>query len=173
MSRWALLLRGVNVGGLTIVMSELRSLLTGIGTGGVTTWLASGNVALDWPGDGESLADAASAALAARYGRPVRLVVMDFDELADVVAHCPFVADPQEHRYVIVCEDDDVATRLVRHAVPGDGPVEEFSARGRVVYWRCPKNSTLTTPFARHQARFTDRARTTARNLNTLEKMLR
>ena len=47
MTRYAALLRGVNVGGITMKMADVRDALTADGFAGVTTILASGNVLLD------------------------------------------------------------------------------------------------------------------------------
>ena len=46
------------------------------------------------------------------------------------------------------------------------------SATGRIVYWRCPKGSTLDTPFSKLTSAKKYKAATTTRNLNTVEKML-
>ncbi len=50
--------------------------------------------------------------------------------------------------------------------------MERVVAGEGVIYWRCPVGSTLTTPFAAVLAHRRLRARTTTRNLTTLEKMV-
>ncbi len=50
--------------------------------------------------------------------------------------------------------------------------MEKVSAKGRIVYWRCPKGSTLDTPFSKLTSAKKYRVATTTRNLNTVEKML-
>lgn len=47
MTKYAALLRGVNVGGITMKMADVRDALETAGFAGVTTVLASGNVLLD------------------------------------------------------------------------------------------------------------------------------
>ena len=49
--RTAALLRGVNVGGVAMPMADVRARLTEAGAGDVRTFLASGNVVFDTPGD--------------------------------------------------------------------------------------------------------------------------
>ena len=44
MMRWAALLKGINIGGKKIPMSELTALTEGLGYNDVKTLLASGNV---------------------------------------------------------------------------------------------------------------------------------
>lgn len=46
MTKYAALLRGVNVGGITMKMADMRDALETAGFAGVTTVLASGNVLL-------------------------------------------------------------------------------------------------------------------------------
>jgi uncharacterized protein (DUF1697 family) len=50
--------------------------------------------------------------------------------------------------------------------------MEKVSADGRTLYWRCPKGSTLDTPFSKLSSAKRFRELTTTRNLNTVEKML-
>ncbi len=173
MTRFALFLRGVNVGGVTITMAPLRALLTEIGAEHVRTWLASGNMALDWAGDEHSLLATALPSIDERFGHPVQAIMLPFDELPGIVASCPFAPDPDHHRYVVLCESEQVVDALVSGAPQLDASVEQVLPDGRVVHWRCPKGRSLTTPFAAHQARFPQRTGLTVRNLNTLERMVR
>lgn len=173
MTRFALFLRGINVGGVTITMAPLRALLTEIGAGEVRTWLASGNVAMDWAGDDRDLLAAVLPAISERFGHPVRAVVMPFDELAAVASACPFAPDPDHHRYVLLCEAAEVVSSLLSGAPALDPSVEQIAGKGRVIYWRCPKGGSLTTAFATFQGRHAARDRFTVRNLNTVERMLR
>ncbi|MFT8396206.1 DUF1697 domain-containing protein [Propionibacterium sp.] len=172
MTRYALFLRGINVGGIKVAMAQLREVLAGIGGTTVKTWLASGNVAMDWDGDARSLWVAAQRAVGERFGYEAHLVVVNFDSLAGIVSSCPFDADPGHHRYAIICDDQTAAASLASAAPDLDNSVEQIAQKGAVVYWRCPKGSTLTTAFARHQAGFAGRSAFTSRNLNTLEKMV-
>ena len=48
----------------------------------------------------------------------------------------------------------------------------EVAADGPVVYWRCPRGSTLATPFAKVLARRAYQAVTTTRSRTTVEKMV-
>ena len=49
MTRYAALLRGINVGGINIKMADLRSTFVDLGFENVKTVLASGNVLFDSP----------------------------------------------------------------------------------------------------------------------------
>ena len=90
MTRYALLLRGINVGRAhRIGMADLRELLQAEGHGVTRTLLQSGNVVLDSALPDSELARSVEQALERRFGFPVRTVVRTRDELLDVVARDP------------------------------------------------------------------------------------
>jgi uncharacterized protein (DUF1697 family) len=85
------LLRGINVGkARRIAMADLRVLVAGLGHGNVRTLLNSGNVVFDaaYAGTGR-LTRELEAAMAARYGFAVKVVVISAADLAAVVDENP------------------------------------------------------------------------------------
>jgi uncharacterized protein (DUF1697 family) len=165
--RVALLLRGVNVGGVTVRSADLRSALTDAGLGDVATVLASGNAVVTAESAGLA-ATAAETALEARYGRRIRVLGMAIDELREVVDAYPHGEDDDHTPYVVFELDAGVVTELAA-LEPGEG---EAIARGDgVVHWSNPKGTTLTSPFAKALER-TAKDRVTTRNLRTLRKVL-
>ena len=95
MPRVAVLLRGVNVGGHNrIAMTDLRSLLTGLGCRDVQTYLQSGNAVVEAPAAG--LAELVERALADELGLHVRVLTRTAAELDAVVAGNPFEPDPKQ-----------------------------------------------------------------------------
>ncbi|WP_263731367.1 DUF1697 domain-containing protein [Cellulomonas sp. SG140] len=91
---YAALLRGINVGGnKKLPMAELRSLLTDLGHGDVRTYLQSGNAVFTSDHDDEeALATRLRAAIGARFGFDVEVLVRDHDYLKAVADACPFPA---------------------------------------------------------------------------------
>ncbi|UOE20971.1 DUF1697 domain-containing protein [Thermobifida halotolerans] len=97
MTRYAALLRGVNVGGHRKVrMADLRALLSGLGYDAVATLLQSGNAVFTAPDQPEErLATAIEERVAAELGMRVTVVVRTAEALARVVEDLPFpVRDP-------------------------------------------------------------------------------
>jgi uncharacterized protein (DUF1697 family) len=94
-STYAALLRGINVGGRNKVpMAELRTLLAGLGLGGVRTHLQSGNaVFTSQDDDAEAVRALVEGAIEERFGFRVGCVVRDGAYLRAVVDGCPFPAD--------------------------------------------------------------------------------
>lgn len=169
--RVALLLRGVNVGGVTVRSADLRALLADAGLGDVVTVLASGNAVVTAT-DAPAATEIAEAALAAHYDRRIRVLGISIDALAAVVADYPYVEDNDHTPYVVFELDAGVVAELEEFE-PGDGEAitaRDSDSRG-VIYWSNPKGTTLTSPFAKALER-TAKDRVTTRNVRTLRKVL-
>lgn len=165
--RVALLLRGVNVGGVTVRSAELRELLETAGMDDVATVLASGNAVVTTT-DAVSATAAAETALEARYGRRIRVLGITIDALAAVVADYPHVEDDEHTPYVVFeLEPGRVAELAALEAGAG----ESIALGDGVLHWSNPKGTTLTSPFAKALER-TAKDRVTTRNLRTLRKVL-
>ncbi len=169
--RFAMFLRGVNVGGVKVPMADLRARLNDLGLVGIRTWLASGNVVFDSDQPATTLAPRIEAELSRCFGYDAHVLLFTYDSLAGIVAGCPFEASADHHRYVIFCADQAVVASLTAAAAEV-GASSDVMAGNAVVYWLCPKGSTLTEGFSGVLAKARYRATTTNRNLNTLEKML-
>ncbi len=90
------LLRAVNVGGVTLQMTELRALLEGLGLHHVRTYLQSGNAVFDAADDEppSALASAIALRIQRDVGPRVGVLVLTGDALNDVVTANPFLAEP-------------------------------------------------------------------------------
>lgn len=173
---YAALLRGINVGGSRKVpMAELRTLLEGLGHGGVRTYLQSGNaVFASDHGDEDSLAEELAGALAERFGFTVDVLVRDHAYLRAVLDACPFpaaeLAGKQLHAtYFSAPVDPERFASLDQQAfLP-----EEFRLGDRVLYLYAPDGlgrSKLAESLAR--PRMTKGLVATTRNWNTVVKLV-
>jgi uncharacterized protein (DUF1697 family) len=137
-ARLALLLRGVNVGGRTVVrMADLRELLTAAGYGEVGTLLQSGNVALD-AGDAapEAVADDIRARLAAHAGREFGVLARTPGELDAILGADPLGdlrTDGARHAVAFCDAAPDVSALEDR-----DWGAERFAVAGREVHLHLP-----------------------------------
>lgn len=99
MAVWAVLLRGINVGGHNRVpMADLRAALTDAGFADVTTSLASGNVVVSAP---RCDASDVSAIVAERFGLDVAVMVRSAEQLRHAVAANPFPDAVDEPRQLM------------------------------------------------------------------------
>jgi uncharacterized protein (DUF1697 family) len=170
MTRFVALLRGVNVGGVTIKMVDLADVVRSAGFTDVTTVLASGNVLFTAPDDASAAKSTLEAALRDRFGYEAWVHVLPVDAIARVVAGFPFPRSVERHAYVVFVVKPEVRAEL--SAVPLDPAAEQAAAGDGVIYWSVPKGSTLDSALGRAQAKAAYKPWLTTRNLNTLEKLL-
>jgi uncharacterized protein (DUF1697 family) len=169
--QWVALLRGVNVGGRTIRMADLREALGALGLENVQTVLQSGNVRFDSNLAGEKLQRTIEKGLGERFGYEAHVQVIEQGKLERVIDAYPFgTAGEDSHDYVVFMErglEKDLAAEKVQlgedeRVNPGDG----------VVYWRVNKGSTLQSPFGKLLTKAKYRDFNTNRNLRTLRKLV-
>ncbi len=92
MSRQIALLRGVNLGGRKVVMSELRAACEGAGFTDVETLIASGNLVLGSTLRGEKLEKKLEAVILANLSLKTDVHVRDAAQLEAIIAANPFKA---------------------------------------------------------------------------------
>lgn len=175
MNLHAVFLRGVNVGGVKILMKDLASLLGDAGFSPVKTLLASGNVVIGSAGlDACAVRERVEQVLEARYGRVIGVIVMDTGELERIVAAYPFAAPDDgiaRHRYLVLTSSRHDAATVFEHA-PAPGEFERVQPMGDCICWEVPRGESLGTELSKHFAKVATNTLVTTRNMNTIEKVL-
>lgn len=169
--RWVALLRGVNVGGITVKSVQLAEVFHSLSFDDVKTVLASGNVLFTAAEtDLSALTARIEKALTDEFGYSARVVVVRQSTLVDVVAAYPFdeVADKQP--YVIFASDPAVFGSLDTRDL--DDEVERVAAGDGVLYWEVRRGLSTDSTFSKRTAKVKSDAVTTTRNLRTLRKLL-
>ncbi|AYL38565.1 DUF1697 domain-containing protein [Streptomyces fungicidicus] len=174
-TRYAALLRGINVGGSRKVpMAELRTLLEGLGHDGVRTHLQSGQaVFASGHGDEESLAAELAAAVERHFGFAVDVIVRDHAYLKGIVEACPFPAAELEPKqlhvtYFSAPVTPERFTEVDRAAyLP-----EDFRLGDRALYLYAP-DGLGRSKLAEHlsKPRVNKGVVATSRNWNTVRKL--
>ncbi|KAA9151487.1 DUF1697 domain-containing protein [Microbacterium lushaniae] len=173
MTEWVALLRGVNVGGITVRGADLREVLTGLGLTDVRTILASGNATFTADESRAHLKTRIEQALRDRFDYDARVLVFRRDELSAAAAGFPFDADDAARQpWVLFCVDAETRDELVAAAASLDASLDPVAGGPGVVYWNPPKGSSTDTPFAKLITKRTYKERTTNRNLRTVLKIL-
>jgi uncharacterized protein (DUF1697 family) len=169
------LLRGVNVGGITVKSADLRALFESLGFTSVRTVLASGNVAFEHGGRETSgiLKSRIEAALGDRFGYEAWIVLVTREHLAKVVDAFPF----DEHRegwhpYVLFGSDRAHLGALTDAAGELDPHDDVIATGDGVVYWHNRRDRGVDSTFAKLTAKAAYKRTTTNRNLRTLRKLL-
>ncbi|RKW70441.1 DUF1697 domain-containing protein [Galactobacter caseinivorans] len=169
MSEWVALLRGVNVGGVTVRSADLKELFQSLGFEGVRTVLATGNVLFSAAGTPAALKAQIETELGARFGYDAWIVLEPRQRLARIVSAYPFDEDVEHHAYVVFGSNQKVLHALGVAALEAQEPV---SGGEEVLYWACPKGSSTDTAFAKMSAQPKYKPFITTRNLNTVRKLL-
>jgi len=175
MSAYVALLRGVNVGGITVKSAELAEVFRGLGFGSVRTVLASGNVAFESDEtDAAALKLRIETALRERFGYDAWIVLVTREQLARIVDAFAFDEELEGwHPYVVFGSDAGRLAELLA-GEPALDPADESVRPGDgVLYWhlRIAVGST-NSPFAKLTAKPRFKPTTTTRNLRTLRKLL-
>jgi uncharacterized protein (DUF1697 family) len=162
MPSWIALLRAVNLGGsTTLPMAELRAVAEGIGFARARTFIASGNLLFDADGDEAGVKALLEAAIAARWGRRIPVLVRTPAEMAAVRDACPFADAPGNRVLVTFLDEPPPADLAIRH----QGPGEAVAAGLREVYVRYDQG------MARSKLTLGISGVGTARNMNTVARL--
>ena len=169
MTRYIALLRGINVGGITIRMAALADTVRSLGHTGVTTVLASGNVVFD----SDAPVDAATLAreTASATGVSADVVLLTADRFRAVAAANPLADVIDDPSRAIVCFLDGPVDAAAVAAPSAESLAPERLALGEsAIYQWCPdgiSRSKLPPRF------FTSLGVVaTGRNVRTVEKLL-
>ena len=173
MTRWAALLRGVNVGGRKLAMADLRAMLTEMGFADVATLLASGNAVFSAQAqDGAALERALETAAARVLGLETDFLVRDGAGMAAVLAANPFpeVAVERPQQLVVLFHRDPVDPALLGMLADVYKGPERLAARALELYIDFPEGQGRSNLYpAMAKLRFPKVA--TARNWNTVARI--
>lgn len=171
MTRYAAFLRGINVGGRTVKMAELKKCLEQAGLKHVSTVLQSGNVLFESSSSADTLKQKLEAVITKQFNYPAKVQVVSLPTLKQIVEAYPFgTASDKQHDYVIFIENDLEKAILVEDYSLGVG--EKVQAGAGVIYWRVDQGLTLRSSFGKILSKSKYKAFNTNRNIKTLRKML-
>jgi uncharacterized protein (DUF1697 family) len=173
MTDYIALLRGVNVGGITVRSAELKPVFESLGFTGVRTVLASGNVVFTDEGRPAAIKRTIEAALEERFGYDAWIVLVDRERLVQVIDGFPFDATREGwHPYVLFASDESALDDIESSAGDLDAADDVIARGGDVLYWHNRRDVGISSPFAKLVAKARFRTVTTNRNLRTLQKLL-
>jgi uncharacterized protein (DUF1697 family) len=173
MTRYALLLRGVNVGTKnSLPMAELRAMLTKVGCTGVRTHAQSGNAVFETKLAEASLTKAIERALEVYMGRPIATTLRTRDQMKAIVAGNPFAKVATKPAYLCVTFLSSVPTKAeVAPLHAQEWKPELFKVAGEEIYTWHP-NGQGRSPLAAALGRLPLRGAVTTRNWNTVLNLL-
>jgi uncharacterized protein (DUF1697 family) len=171
--RYVALLRGINVGGKTLIkMADLKTCMEELGLEDVSTYIASGNVLFDTGSrDAAKLERTIESAVEKRFRLPVKVVVLDRAGYARIVKAIPkaWVGDKALRANVAFVRRGTDAKKVVRELEP-DGAVEEVKAVAGAILW-ATKRDAVNRSVMRKLIGGAAYKELTVRNLNTTLKL--
>jgi len=169
MTDYVALLRGVNVGGVTLKMADLAEVVRGLGYTDVKTVLASGNVLFTTRDAASTAKQALESALRERFGYEAWVHVLTVDAIRKIIAAYPYPRSPERHAYVVFVVKPEVRSELL--AVELDPAIEQASAGAGVIYWSASGWSAPDSAMGKALSAARFKPWVTTRNLNTLERL--
>lgn len=140
MSRFIVLLRGVNVGKAhRVPMADFRAMLEALGHSDVKTLLNSGNaVFTSTRRSADKLADEIGAGLTERFGVTTPVVVKSAAELRAIVDGNPIVPPEADHaRFLVVFSMEPGRLKALKDLQPLLHPGERLNITAHAAYLHC------------------------------------
>ena len=171
MTSYAVFLRGINVGGISIKMADLKEALKTRPFADVKTLLASGNVVLASDLKPAAVKKEFEACLRETFGYDAWVVVLTASRVAELVEACHYPPDDKTtHTYITLASDTAALDELFA-AGKSLGGVEQTRLGPEASAWLAPAGGTLDSPFSKLSAKPKYKASTTTRNLRTMVKV--
>ena len=168
-TRWVALLRGVNVGGVKVLMEPLRALAKNLGWTDVQTYIASGNLVFSARGSGEELAEQLRSVLIAHAGVDTPIIVLPSPEILAVLDKHPWNPEKGNQSHVYFCWDIPVIDQTMYRSLKS--PDEELLMIERHVHFYAPAGLGRSK-LADNLGKVIKGTEITGRNLNTVRKLV-
>jgi uncharacterized protein (DUF1697 family) len=173
MPRYVALLRGINVGGNTMIkMEELRKIFEALGFQNVVSYINSGNLAFDTrKASDTALAAKIEKAVEKHVGKPVKVMVRQQSDMVEILANNPYDGQYKSHKEMHVlflnAELPEEKADQLRAAAPEK---EHFTVSGREIYCHLPMG-VADSFMGRGLFERKLKVDVTARNWRTVEKL--
>ena len=173
MQRYCALLRAINVGGHTVKMEQLRALFASLGFASVTTYIASGNVIFEAPGeDAGALEDRVERHLRQELGYDVGTFLRTTEELAAIAGYEPFPPqDAPVHGMYVSFFKAPLSGESREKVLALRSETDDFHVHGRELYWLCRTRLSDSPLFSGTLLAKAVGAPSTMRNVTTVRKM--
>ena len=173
MTRYALLIRGINVGTKnSLQMAELRAMLTKLGCVDVKTYVQSGNAVFGTKLGAAALTKAIEVALERYMGRPIATTLRTLAEMRTIVAKNPFAKVATEPKYLCVTFLSHAPTKAeLAPLSASEWQPELVKVTGTQIYTWHP-NGQGRSPLAVALGKLPLRGAVTTRNWNTVQKLV-
>jgi len=166
-------LRGINVNGRNMKMTEVCRVFLAAGMEQVSSVLATGNIIFQSHRDKPELHTILEAALNRYFQMESKLFIKDTREMELMLAAIPYTPDSSWHIYTFICDpgfEHNLAGEFESSA-QGSQSDESATVNDGYFFWRVRKGSTLDTPFSKILGNRKFKDKFTSRNIGTIEKV--
>jgi uncharacterized protein (DUF1697 family) len=180
--RYIALLRGINVGGNTMIkMEELRATLEALGFERVASYINSGNIAFEMlqnPTRNKSSAEFEASmvetiqqAIETNFGKRVPVMIRVQAAITGILANNPFKGQFESHKEMhVLFMRNEMPAEKIEQLLAAASPPERFAVIGREIYCHLPMgvaDSLLGKSFIEKKLKVA----VTARNWRTVERL--
>jgi uncharacterized protein (DUF1697 family) len=172
--RYVALLRGINVGGNTMVsMAELKTGLEGLGFENVASYINSGNLAFDTRRCVEDkLVAKIEAMIATRFELRIPVMIRERTAIKDVLTSNPFGGQFESHKQMhVLFMKGEMPMDKQRQLTEQNRYDEKFAVRGREIF-ALLRNGVADSLLGKGFIEKKLRVPVTARNWRTVEKIV-
>jgi uncharacterized protein (DUF1697 family) len=170
-TRRVILIRAVNVGGAKLPMADLKEIAADLGATDPTTYIASGNLVADVPGDPDDFDRALEKAIEKRFGYFREAISRTRAELVEALEAHPFEVAEPKYSYVsfMLAAPTKSAVESAADVPTGD---DRWQVVGRDLHIRYAYGAGRAELKDAQLLRALGKIPTTARNLNTVKKLI-
>lgn len=171
--KYAAFLRGINVGGKTIIkMERLREVFSSLGFENVKTYIQSGNVIFETrKTDDKKLAAKIETAVEKEFFK-TPVMIRSIDEIRDAVENNPFAEEAFEEKFFhLIFLSDKLSDEKAEMLLANNNEKEQFAVRNREIYCLLRdgfSDSLLGKKYIDNKLK----TPATARNWRTMKKIL-
>ena len=145
------LLRGINVGGNNpLPMKELARMFSAAGCANVRTYIQSGNVIFEAPGEAAKIAQVITANTEKQFGYRVPIVTRTSEQLLKTIRDNPFLKRADEKMLHVYFLAHSPNTAAIAALDPARSVPDAFHVRGQEIYLHLPNGmgrSKLTNAY--------------------------
>lgn len=171
--RYVALLRGINVGGNTMIkMAELSAMFESLGFARVKTYINSGNIGFDSVKAAEKkLVVKIEKAIEDTFGKKIAVMVREQKQIERVLADNPFEGEFESHKEMhVLFLSEEMTAEKEKQLLDACPEGERYKCIGRELYCHLPKgviDSLLGKSFLDKKLKLS----ATGRNWRTVQKL--
>ena len=173
MYTYVALLRGVNVGGRIVKMTELKDCFEKSDYSDVSTILQSGNVIFKTDEvDIELMRRKLESAVISRFDYPAKIFTLNQGSLQLLISKYPFNDSDDKYQHYIIFLRPGLVEGLMSYGENLDPSIETIARGNDVVYWKVLKGMSVKSAFSQVLTKSQFKDFNTIRNINTANRLL-